>query len=161
MRSWINDRKQRLSLDYEKEVREEVLQKKKKEAKERAQKEREAAKAAAKVAGAGEGSQIDSSAKPGDAEASPEPKEGKDAKDAKTLTEEEKSWVEDEAYNRLEKELDQIFSKIQQKAEFLIKLQIPLQFLNKKATGLAPEELDGERAAEGKGTKKKSGSSGV
>lgn len=123
MRSWINDRKQRLSLDYEKEVREELLQKKKKEAKEKAQKEREAAKTAATaVEGAEKEAQIDSSAKPGDAEASPAPKDGKDSKDAKTLTEEEKSWVEDEAYNRLEKELDQIFSKIEQKAEFLIKL---------------------------------------
>jgi hypothetical protein len=36
MRSWINDRKQRLSLDFEKEVRDEILQKKKKEAKETA-----------------------------------------------------------------------------------------------------------------------------
>lgn len=36
MRSWINDRKQRLSLDFEKEVREEIIQKKKKEAKEAA-----------------------------------------------------------------------------------------------------------------------------
>ena len=161
MRSWINDRKQRLSLDYEKEVREELLQKKKKEARERAQTERESEKAAAKEASATEESQIDSSAKPTEVEAPAEPKEGKDGKDAKALTEEETRWVEDEAYNRLEKELDQIFSKIQQKAEFLIKLQIPLQFLNKKATGPAPEEPEEEKAGESKDRKKKAGAPGV
>jgi hypothetical protein len=43
---------------------------------------------------------------------SPVPKESKDAKDSKTLTEDEKTFIGDESYNRLEKELDQIFSKI-------------------------------------------------
>ena len=40
--------------------------------------------------------------------------------------------IQDEAFNKVEKELDSIFEQIKLKAEFLIKLQIPLQFLNKK-----------------------------
>ena len=40
--------------------------------------------------------------------------------------------MHDEAFRRVEKELEGIFGMIKQKSEFLIKLQIPLQFINKK-----------------------------
>lgn len=40
------------------------------------------------------------------------PKDSKEGKDGKGLTEEEEAFVEDEAFNRLEKELEVIFSKI-------------------------------------------------
>lgn len=47
------------------------------------------------------------------------------------LTNDEEISIQDEAFNKVEKELESIFEQIKLKAEFLIKLQIPLQYLNK------------------------------
>ena len=47
------------------------------------------------------------------------------------LSEEEKSYVSDEAFKRLEKALGEIFEKIKIKAHFLIKLSVPLKFKKK------------------------------
>jgi len=61
--------------------------------------------------------QIDSSAKPEETK--------------QQLTAEEDLKAQDDAFNLVEAELEQIFLKIQQKAQFLMKMQIPLQFLSK------------------------------
>lgn len=47
------------------------------------------------------------------------------------LTNDEEISIQDEAFSKVEKELELIFEQIKLKAEFLIKLQIPLQYLNK------------------------------
>lgn len=107
MRKWINEKKGKLSVRYESEVKEEVLKQKR---------EREAeAKVKAKEQ---DGEQIDSSSKP-EAEVQAQ---GSTEKAKKQLTEEEETHVQDEAFNRLEKELEDIFGKIKYKSEFLMKL---------------------------------------
>ena len=109
MREWINTEKRKdLALKYEKAVRDEVIARKQKE-------EKEAAEAKAEK---GE-EKIDSSDK--------KEEESKDAKKPKeTLTQEEKDAIQNEADDRVEKQLQEIFQRIQLKSEFLLKLQIPL-----------------------------------
>ena len=77
--------------------------------------------------------QIDSSTNPPNEEEKKQEENKEEAKEEKKveieLTYDEKTFIEDEAYNRLDKELNELFDTVQSKSEFLIKLQIPLQYL--------------------------------
>lgn len=59
--------------------------------------------------------------------------EKKEEEEAK-LTPEEEVYVADEAYSRLEKELAEIFTKVQEKAQFMTRLNIPLRFKRRDPT---------------------------
>jgi hypothetical protein len=50
------------------------------------------------------------------------------------FTADEKTYIEDEAYNRLEKMLAEIFIKIQSKAAYMVKLNIPPRFRREDPT---------------------------
>ena len=77
-------------------------------------------------------SQIDSTVVK-DAAEQPKPVQNESQK--KVFTDEEERKIQDDAFDKVDKELLQIFGKIQEKAEFLIKLQIPLQFLSRSEAG--------------------------
>jgi len=62
------------------------------------------------------------------------------------LTAEEESYIADEAFNRLEKVLEEIFTKIQAKAQFMTRLNIPLRFKRADPTRMKDGQLSLLRA---------------
>lgn len=147
----------------DKKAKELEAEKQKEEQKVEAEEGKEGDKAAGDKKEA-EPDQIDSSSKPAKAEQSQEKKDKKAEKPEKekeadadktekegekaegeaasvALTPEEEKYVQEEAYRRLEKQLEEIFTKIETKAQFLIRMHIPLHFRRRDPTRMGEGQL--------------------
>lgn len=129
MRQWINETKNSQMEKYESEVKAELIVKKTKEFEEMQ------AGIAANIVTMEEEKQeevkqIDSSTNPPNEEEKKQEENKEEAKEENKeekkveieLTYDDKTFIEDEAYNRLDKELNELFDTVQSKSEFLIKL---------------------------------------
>ena len=148
MRIWISDKKKNLSEKLKKEVETEYKKKKEEEkkAKEEAankegenkeqQKVEEAAAAdpkeeEKKEVKVEEIELIDTSSKP---KVEEKAAEENPATDSSGLSEEDKANIEKLLDEKFETELQSIYGKIVEKAEFLVKLQVPLAYLSKDSS---------------------------
>lgn len=141
MRQWINEKKTNLSQKVQKEVEAEYKKKK-----EQAPKEEKPAEAPVVEEKKEEPIKedeiilIDTTSKPAEPEA-PKPTEGDEAKkeDSQGFTEADKEAIQELVDKKFIDELQSIFTKIVEKADFLVKLQVPASYLfkdpNKKKEG--------------------------
>ena len=145
MRQWINEKKKNLIEKIKKEV--EVEFKKKKEEQKETKQETKPEVPVAIPEGANESELaikedqiilIDTSSKPAE-EQKQEPEVPVVNHDGQGFSDAEKAIIDEQAEEKYEAELQSIYSKIVEKAEFLVKLQVPVVYLfkdpNKKKEG--------------------------
>ena len=139
MRSWINEKKSNLIQKIQRDVEAEYKKKKDEEKNKAPKAEEKPAEPAAEEKKPEEDGAIkeeeivliDTSAKPSE---TVEPKPEEASPDATGFTEADKTAIQEIVDKKFDEELQSIFTKIVEKADFLVKLQVPASYLFKDPT---------------------------